>query len=94
MKDFLFFLFKPTFWFMNYPYSKEMDRLAKRDLKLGFKRADFCCAEIGMNTYWIANYPYAYGTCFTSMRPSRRTIYEMKIAEIKFKMKEKTTREY
>lgn len=88
MRDFLFFLFRPSFWIMNYPYSEDMDRLAIRDLKMGFKKADLHHAEIGMNTYWIGNYPYAYGASFISVRPSRRTIYEMKIAEIKFKMKQ------
>ena len=65
LADFLYFLFKPGFWLVNYPYSPRWDAF----LNEAMDNADPEYLAIGSHTLnvrgacvWIKNYPYAYGT--------------------------------
>ena len=81
------FIFKPSFWFMNDEYSKQVDstvnKIIDEDLIVLF---DAYYADTGKGIkVWIKNYPYAYATLHTYIsgqwsstkidgRPSRLTI--------------------
>lgn len=73
------FIFKPHYWLMNKPFSKEVDEIVI-ELMDKYELAncnDFTC-QLGNATIWIANRPYAsgslYGTALENYRPSRLTI--------------------
>jgi hypothetical protein len=82
IKNIFFTILHPSFWFMNYPYSKEWDefllKLSKEEI---FWNITTHTVKIKNIQIWISNYPYA---AFTSelvlperFRPSRLTIYEL-----------------
>ena len=83
--DFLFFLFKPSFWLMSDKYSKEWDRkLLELMDKYEFTQREKHTAKLGNNLIWISSYPHA---CFhlynlfgseLKARPSRKTILRAK----------------
>jgi len=109
MKNFLkkigekiFFIINPSFWFMNYGYSKEWDvtlnflldnsELLFYDFSYG--TIDFKWKEKTISV-WVNNYPYAYGTQYKkgidrNYRPSRHTI--LKLSRFVKKMKDERNR--
>ena len=75
------FIFRPKWWLMNQPYSKEVDEIILELLeKHEFKNicSTKCTAELGKATIWIENRPYQtiylYDSCLSKFRPSRLTI--------------------
>lgn len=75
------FIFRPKWWLMNEPYSKEVDEIILQLLeKYEFKNicSTRCTAELGNAIIWIENRPYScirlYKTCLNDFRPSRLTI--------------------
>lgn len=84
MRDFLRYLFKPSFWTMLYGYNKIWDKDVNqlidenKDVVVYYNLLTDSCThcEIDGTYIWIENYPYGYGTGrFESWgRPSRRTI--------------------
>lgn len=85
------FIFKPSYWMMNYPYSKAWDDELNRLIdnyyfeNIGLYTADIC----GLNV-WVENHHNASfrinATC-TNVRPSRLTIERAHIHLIKSIMK-------
>lgn len=76
MIDFIFFLFRPSYWLMNSEYSKTLDDELIKALKTEeFTNISYYYADIGGMNLWIANHPYGSFTWY-GLRPSRRTIYE------------------
>lgn len=77
IKRFLFGLFHPSFWIMNYQYSEAWDAKLNDLMKSEkFIPISSCTAKLGKLTLWVSNYPYA---CMTvdnkwDLRPSRLTI--------------------
>ena len=76
MKDFLYFLFHPSWWRMNYPYSRQWDEKLNAALDSGsFYDYTTYTIKIKELTLWVGNFPYA---CFCpyrhNIRPSRKTI--------------------
>ena len=77
------FLFMPSYWVMNYPYSKEVDEIINELLdKYEFSDLDdqeLTC-KLGKATIWVGNIPSAsirlYGTGLEYYRPSRETIFK------------------
>ena len=76
------FIFKPSYWLMNYPYSKEVDKIILELLKDN-EFTDYCTAtkataNLGKAVIWVENRPYASirldGTCLEKYRPSRLTV--------------------
>ena len=76
LKEILFVLTHPSFWLMNYTYSKIWDEELKRLIsEYKFEYIDHYSAKIGRYEMWVANYPYAAFTCpFAYVRPKRYTI--------------------
>jgi len=81
------FLFKPTYWIMNYPYNKGVDTiindlLDKYELTNGDQDGGcrYVC-KLGTANIWVANIPYAFGrlegTELEHYRPSRLTIQRL-----------------
>lgn len=74
------FIFRPSYWCMLYPYSKEWDRKLNKLLdEERFKEISFCTAVLGTQKIWIANHPYASFTPYgiydrIEVRSSRLTI--------------------
>lgn len=75
------FIFRPNWWLMNVPYSKEVDEIVLELLKNNeFKNIspNGCTVELGKATIWIENIPYGcirlYETNLEHYRPSRMTI--------------------
>lgn len=70
------FIFKPSYWLMNYPYSKEMDEFISKLLdNHDFTDISNFTAKLGGVVIWTANSPYASMTMYSSkVRPSRLTI--------------------
>jgi hypothetical protein len=75
------FLFKPSYWLMNYDYNEEVDKIVNQLLDK-YELTDLCInkctCKLGKVTIWIENRPYAsgrlYGTKLDKFRPSRLTI--------------------
>ena len=95
------FIFRPAWWLMNYPYSKEVDSIILELLEK-YDFTDYCWATkatayLGNSEIWIENKPYAsirlYDTCLEKYRPSRLTILKalkkLKKLEQKEKMQQK-----
>ena len=95
------FIFRPNWWSMNYPYSKEVDSIILELLEK-YDFTDYCTkakatAFLGNQQIWIANKPYAsirlYNTCLEEYRPSRLTMLKafkkLKKLEQKEKMQQK-----
>ncbi|MDE5526656.1 hypothetical protein [Elizabethkingia meningoseptica] len=83
MKKFLMnlqFLFKPSYWIMNYTYSIYLDKYMNNLLdKHEFELIDHYTARLGNDIIWITNRPYACMIprnviAFHGFRPSRLTI--------------------
>src|SRR5699024_2881316 len=71
------YLFKPKFWRMEYPYSRQGDIKLNEmlDKENNVRVINKFRAVVGGIKVWIANYPYAYGTPdLFEIRPSRATI--------------------
>lgn len=90
------FIFRPAWWLMNEPYSKEVDKIILELLeKYDFKNlcSTGCTAYLGDAEIWIANKPYGsirlYGTDLEKYRPSRLTILKALKKLKKFEQKEK-----
>ena len=78
------FVFRPTYWLMNYSYSKEWDKELNTLMDEHFF-TDFqnCTAKLGDTKIWVENHPYASFTKFTlengyHYRPSRLTLLRAK----------------
>jgi len=75
-------ILSPSYWVMNYPYSKEVD-LFMIDLldNYDFENIQQHTACLGGVKIWIENIPYAcmwiyQGDCnILNLRPSRKTVY-------------------
>lgn len=74
------FIFKPWYWIMNYPYSKDMD-IHMNELmdKYTFTEYDYYTAYLGNIVIWVTNAPYGCIVPYTTTiqntgRPSRLTI--------------------
>lgn len=74
------FIFKPWYWLMNRPYSKDMD-IHMNELmdKYTFTEYDYYTAYLGNNVIWVTNAPYDCivpwnSTIDNTGRPSRLTI--------------------
>lgn len=75
------FIFKPTYWLMNYPYNKEVDKIIN-ELLDKYEMTDLdsnrATVKLGNATIWVENRPYAsgrlYNTELACYRPSRLTI--------------------
>ena len=88
------FLFKPSYWLMNYSYNKEVDLLINELLdKYEFSNLDengYTC-QLGKATIWVSNIPYAaftlYDTPLEYYRPSRLTIKKALDKFLKYKSK-------
>lgn len=73
------FIFKPFYWAMNSPYSKEVDEIINELLdEYEFTEIEKYKAKLGKIEIWIANHPYGsmtlYNTSLENLRPSRLTI--------------------
>ena len=76
-------LFRPSYWLMNHPYSKEWEeKLWELMSKHDFKKIDRFNAKLGDQYIWIANHPYGsfcpyeHSSLSTeNIRPRRTTIY-------------------
>lgn len=87
MKTFILnlqFIFKPSYWLMNYSYDKRLDEIINRLLDKGeIESIDRYTCNISGVTVWIENYPYAYchlynhNGLFRFSRPSRLTIQRL-----------------
>jgi hypothetical protein len=74
------FIFKPSFWVMNYPYSKEVDDIIN-DLLDNYEITHlgaYLCTIKGYDI-WYKNYPYASCVLWKNeecikYRPSRLTV--------------------
>ena len=94
------FIFRPSYWRMNYPYSKEVDKIVLELLKnndfTNYCTSTKATAYLGKAEIWVENKPYAsirlYNTCLEKYRPSRLTILKglkkLKKLEEKEKVKE------
>lgn len=89
------FLFKPSYWVMNYPYNKEVDLLINELLdKYEFSNLskEGCTCQLGKATIWVSNIPYAAITLYMDTplqyyRPSRLTINKALDKFYKYKSK-------
>jgi len=80
MKNFFFTIFHPSFWLMNYSYSKTWDKqLNILMCENKFKKINIHRTELGNFILWTASYPYAAFTIISpveiNIRPKRYTIY-------------------
>jgi hypothetical protein len=85
------YIFKPSFWIMNYSYNKEVDRLMLSLLsKYSFTDFDGYTAMLGDVEIWTTNYPYSsmYPRSVTNARASRSTIELAKIKLIEAQLKQ------
>ncbi len=74
------FIFKPTYWIMNNPYSRLHNLALKKLLDLHeFTDITEHTAYLGDTEIWITNNPYCVGirSLTNTSRPSRRTIFKM-----------------
>lgn len=85
MKNFLLnlqFIFRPNYWFMNYPCNKRWDKILNKlldEYEFEPKPNEHYSCNLGGFNLWVENYPYA---CFvpyeafsyTRYRASRLTI--------------------
>ena len=76
------FLFKPSYWTMNYRYNEDVDKIVN-ELLYRYELTDlsgYTC-KLGKATIWVANEHYAsgrlYGTELENFRPSRLTIQRL-----------------
>ena len=70
------FIFKPWYWIMNCPYSKDMD-IHMNELmdKYTFTEYNYYTAYLGNIVIWVTNAPYGCIVPWDStVRPSRLTI--------------------
>lgn len=79
LKDFFYFLFRPSFWIMLNPYDQAWDQKLNELLdKYPFSLLSPHTAQLGDVVVWISNYPYStfrpYGDLSLMVRPKRRTI--------------------
>ena len=85
------FLFKPKFWVMEHPYSRQWDIKLNEmlDKENNIKVVNGFWARVGGVDVWIGNYPYAYGNPeLIDVRPSRATIERLQDAVIETLIKE------
>lgn len=73
------FIFKPSYWVMNYNYNKCVDVMVNDLLdRYEFEYDGEHVAKLGNAKIWISNVPYAairlYNTELEGFRPSRLTI--------------------
>lgn len=74
------FIFRPSFWLMNEPYSPAHDALLNKLMdEHDFSDVGSHEAKLGSVYVWISNYPYGVGLYDMShhSRPSRLTILRM-----------------
>ncbi len=95
------FIFRPSYWSMNYPYSKDVDEIILELLNNNdfesYRTEAKGTAYLGNTLIWVGNKPYAsitlYETCLENYRPSRLTILKalnkLKKLEKKEKAKDK-----
>lgn len=75
---FFFFLIRPNYWFMNYPYSQEWDEEIKELSEKSITEIERYSCRMGEVLIWIENHPYASFTPYScNFRPSRMTIYKL-----------------
>jgi hypothetical protein len=78
------FIFMPSYWIMNYPYSREWDiKLNELLDNHEFTEIGHYYAKLGNANIWITNHPYASMTLRNpdiGVRPSRLTIERVKKA--------------
>lgn len=75
---FFFFLFKPSYWVMNYRYSKEWDEKINDLMNKHKFEKNHMTANLGDTKIWVVNHPYASFVPYQNtynIRPSRKTIY-------------------
>ena len=85
------YLFKPKFWRMEYPYSRQWDDKLNEmlDKENNVRVINEFRADVGGIKVWIGNYPYAYGNPeLVDIRPSRATIERLHKAVIKSVLEE------
>lgn len=86
------FIFKPSYWLMNYPYNKEVDKIIN-ELLDKYEMTDYTgvSVKLGKATIWVENRPYAsirlFGTELENYRPSRLTIQKALCRFYKLKKK-------
>ena len=93
------FLFMPSYWIMNYPYSQEVDDIINDLLKKheckNLDKNEFTF-ELGKAIIWAQNRPYGFGRIdnyiLSYHRPSRLTIKRL-IREFSRLRKEKKDNE-
>ena len=71
------YIFKPKFWVMLYPYSRQWDIKLNEmlDKENNVRVINEFWGDVGGIKVWISNYPYGYGDPKTlNIRPSRATI--------------------
>lgn len=74
--SFLYFLFRPSWWHQNYPYSKAWsDRLNELMDEHEFESIGSSTAKLGGVEIWVANHPYASFYVYHGIRvlPDRST---------------------
>lgn len=95
LKDVVFTITHPSFWFMNYPYSAAWDAELRQLLSTTvFTDVTEYTAKLGGIRIWVANYPFACMN-FMGNRPSRRLIAKayqrlLRAAVAEARLKEKT----
>ncbi len=75
------FLFRPSFWLMNYSYCPIHDIKINNLLnKYSFRKYDRYGAFLGDTYIWMANYPYSVGMYEyrNCSRPSRLSILRLR----------------
>src|SRR5690625_4096875 len=85
------YLFKPKFWVMSHPYSREWDIKLNEllDKENNVRVINECWADVGGMKVWICSYPYGFGTPKQlEVRPSRATIERLQEEVIRAVMKE------
>lgn len=74
----------PDFWLMNYKYNAKWDKILNANIEKGIvTRVDFAECVVGDVRVWVSNFPYGYGTPYTTKmsglpRPSRKTILKLR----------------
>lgn len=80
------YLFKPNFWVMVEPYSRQWDIKLNEmlDKENSVRVVSEFWVDVGGIKVWIGNYPYGYGNPeLIGVRPSRATIERLREAVIK-----------